>query len=259
GRGDGLGGISDPVVKASALGAFQAEFDLRLNTEVLDVVRQGDEVEARFVSKEGEETTARYDYVLMAAGRRPSLQGLQLEKTSAVLDDKGMPAFDASTLRVDGTPIFLAGDVNGVRPLQHEASNDGYLAGGNAARFPDIKSGKHWAPLSIVFTDPTIAHAGAYFRELPKNAVVGKVDFENQGRSRIILKNRGKLRVYAEARTGRFLGAEMVGPAAEHIGHLLAWAVQVELTVHQMVEMPFYHPAIEEGVRTALREAASQV
>ena len=46
----------------------------------------------------------------------------------------------------------------------------------------------------------------------------------------------------------------MIGPAVEHIGHLLAWAKQQDLTVSHMLEMPFYHPVIEEGVRTALRE-----
>ena len=71
-----------------------------------------------------------------------------------------------------------------------------------------------------------------------------------------MLKNRGMLHVYADIVTGRFLGAEMVGPGAEHIGHLLAWAVQQELTVARMLEMPFYHPVIEEGLRTALRDAA---
>src|SRR5690606_15535711 len=89
GRGEGLGGITDPVVRAAALGAFQAEFDLRLNTEVLEVARRGDEVEARFASKEGEETTGRYDYVLVATGRPPMLEGLQLRNTSAKLNEKG--------------------------------------------------------------------------------------------------------------------------------------------------------------------------
>src|SRR3546814_7124426 len=71
-----------------------------------------------------------------------------------------------------------------------------------------------------------------------------------------MLKNRGKLRVYVHKDGGRFLGAEMAGPGMEHIAHLLAWAVQQELTVTQMLEMPFYHPVVEEGLRTALREAA---
>ncbi len=92
-----------------------------------------------------------------------------------------------------------------------------------------------------------------------RNIIIGEVSFENQGRSRVMLKNKGMLRVYADALTGRFLGAEMVGPRAEHIGHLLAWAHQSNMTISDMLAMPFYHPVIEEGLRTALRDACSQL
>ena len=68
-----------------------------------------------------------------------------------------------------------------------------------------------------------------------------------------MLQNQGVLRVYAEYDSGRFLGAEMIGPRAEHMGHLLAWACQARMTVDQMLDMPFYHPVVEEGARTALR------
>ena len=69
----------------------------------------------------------------------------------------------------------------------------------------------------------------------------------------MMLKNKGLLQVYGDAATGAFLGAEMFGPRAEHIGHLLAWAPQNRMTVSKMLEMPFYHPVVEEGLRTALR------
>ena len=67
-------------------------------------------------------------------------------------------------------------------------------------------------------------------------------------------RNQGALHVYGEVGSGRFLGAEMLGPAAEHIGHLLAWSAQRGDTVQQMLDSPFYHPVIEEGLRTALRQ-----
>jgi dihydrolipoamide dehydrogenase len=88
----------------------------------------------------------------------------------------------------------------------------------------------------------------------PGTFVTGQVSFEDQGRSRIMLKNKGLLNVYADPATGRFLGAEMLAPAAEHLAHLLAWALQNKMTVAQLLEMPFYHPVIEEGLRTALRD-----
>ena len=76
---------------------------------------------------------------------------------------------------------------------------------------------------------------------------------------RVMLRNRGHLRVYADPSNGRFLGAEMVGPDAEHIGHLLSWALQAGMTVAQMLDMPFYHPVVEEGLRTALRDLDSKL
>jgi dihydrolipoamide dehydrogenase len=65
--------------------------------------------------------------------------------------------------------------------------------------------------------------------------------------------------VYADIRTGLFLGAEMLGPSAEHMAHLLAWVVQQELTINTILEMPFYHPVVEEDLRTALRDAAAKL
>ena len=50
------------------------------------------------------------------------------------------------------------------------------------------------------------------------------------------------------------MGAEMFGPAAEHIAHLLAWSIEQRMNVAEMLTMPFYHPVIEEGVRTALKD-----
>ena len=74
-----------------------------------------------------------------------------------------------------------------------------------------------------------------------------------------MLQNRGHLRVYADAYSGEFLGAEMAGPRAEHIGHLLAWAHQTGQSIQTMLQMPFYHPVIEEGLRTALRDANAKL
>ena len=150
-------------------------------------------------------------------------------------------------------------------PLLHEAADQGKIAGDNAGRFDDAVPGLRRTSISVVFSDPQIAMVGASYRQLEQKYgncqcfATGEVSFEDQGRSRVMLKNKGMLRVYAEQGTGLFLGAEMFGPAAEHIAHLLSWAVQSKMTVAQMLDMPFYHPVIEEGVRTALRDLNAQL
>ncbi len=80
---------------------------------------------------------------------------------------------------------------------------------------------------------------GSTWQELKHRQIVtGRVSFENQGRSRVMLKNKGLLHVYADANTGRFLGAEMIGPSAEHLAHLLAWSHQSGHTIDDMLAMP---------------------
>ncbi|MFN7145798.1 MAG: dihydrolipoyl dehydrogenase, partial [Myxococcota bacterium] len=72
-------------------------------------------------------------------------------------------------------------------------------------------------------------------------------------------QNRGRLHVYAERGTGRLLGAEMIAPRGENLSHSLAWVHQQGLTIAQILDLPFYHPVVEEGLRTALRDALVQL
>ena len=261
GKSGTIGPLTDPAVKASALAAFREEMPLHPNVEVrLRRVEAG--VEATFDDEDGVSRVETFAYALVAAGRKPNLAGLGLENAGLELDARGAPVFDRTTLQCKGgqSAVFIAGDANDDVPLLHEASDEGRIAGENAARFPNVAAGLRRSLLSITFTEPQIAIAGATLASLSESdVVVGEVSFVDQGRSRVMLQNRGLGHVYADRATGRFLGAELVGPRVEHLGHLLAWAHQQGLTVGEMLSMPFYHPVVEEGLRTALRDAASKI
>jgi dihydrolipoamide dehydrogenase len=260
GRGGQVGPLTDPAVMESATQAFSKEFYLDANAKVHSIVRVDDGVSIEYDDHDGDKRVTTVDYVIAATGRAPNVSGLGLENTTLPLDEKGVPEFNAETLRIGRSSVFIAGDVNNDRPVLHEAADEGTIAGDNAGRYPDVKPGLRSSPLGIVFSDPQIAMVGSTFSELSqRGVVVGAVSFADQGRSRVMLKNQGLLRVYADPDNGRFLGAEMFGPRAEHLGHLLAWAHQSRMTIGQMLEMPFYHPVIEEGLRTALRNAHKQL
>jgi dihydrolipoamide dehydrogenase len=255
GRGGRLGPISDPVVREAALKAFSAEFPLDPDAHVSRVARVADKVEIDYVGPDGAARTDRFEYVLAATGREPNVDKLGLDALGIRRSKRGVPLFDPQTLQVPGTSIYIAGDAADDVPLLHEAADEGRIAGENAARHPNARPGARRARLAAVFTDPQIAIVGGGFAAVANRPhVVGEVSFESQGRSRVMLRNRGHLRVYADPSTGLFLGAEMAGPDAEHIGHLLAWALQNAMTVDEMLAMPFYHPVVEEGLRTALRD-----
>ncbi|MEI8254087.1 MAG: dihydrolipoyl dehydrogenase [Deltaproteobacteria bacterium] len=258
---DGLvGPVTDPVVRAAAARAFEAEFPALFDASVTSVRPHADGVAVTWVL-DGEARTETFAHVLVATGRRPNVSGIGLEHAGIDLDARGLPRFDARTMQVGRAPVFIAGDATNDRPLLHEAADEGRIAGENAARFPDVRAGERRSFLAITFTDPQIAIVCATWAELSRRGelIAGEVSFVDQGRSRVMRRNHGAARVYADARTGRFLGAEMAGPSAEHIGHTLAWAHQQGLTVDQMLAMPFYHPVVEEGIRTALRDASARL
>lgn len=260
GVGGAVGPLSDPAIRDYARQALSADFYLDPDAKILEMDKDGEQARIRYLNLDGEEVEERFDYVLAATGRAPNVKGLGLENTSLQLDAHGVPVFDPETLLCVGAPVFIAGDANNILPLLHEAADEGKTAGDNAARYPDVQPGLRRSSIAVVFSDPQMMMVGRRFADLPPGSfVTGEVSFEDQGRSRVMGINKGLLHVYADAATGRFLGAEMIGPRAENLAHLLAWSHQQGLTIAQMLEMPFYHPVIEEGLRTALRDAAARL
>ena len=249
--------LSDMKIKNYAENIFKKEFPIDTKTKLFGLKREDDKIKINFFDKVNEiEKEEKFDYVLAATGRSPNIKGLGLENTTLKLDSNGIPLFDPHTMQCGDSSIFIAGDVNNSLQVLHEAADEGRIAGENAGLFPKIKRGARKSPLTIVFCDPQIAIVGKSWQELKtqENVVIGKISFEGQGRSRVILKNKGLMHIYADKYSGRFLGSEFIGPHAEHLAHLLSWAHQQKMTIPEMLDMPFYHPVIEEGLRTALRD-----
>jgi dihydrolipoamide dehydrogenase len=257
---ESVGPLTDPEVARIARRALAAELDLRLRTEMLAATPEPAGLRLRWRDPDGAEREERFARVLVAAGRRPNLAGLDLAATGLPLGRGGRPEADRRTAQCGDAPIFLAGDVADHAALLHEAADEGRIAGANAMRWPAVRPHARRTPLGIAFTDPQMALVGTHHAELPEGGhAIGAVSFETQGRARVMARNRGLLRLYARTGDGALIGAEIFGPAAEHMAHLLAWAVQQGLTAPQALTMPFYHPVLEEGLRTALRDLAEQL
>ncbi len=255
GKFNDLGPLTDPKMKAEALRVLSGELNLHTEHELREVRVVDGALEVRFVDAFGKEHRETFDRALVAAGTRPNLERLDLDRAGISLEENGIPRFDPYTLRVEETNVFLAGDVNGWRPVLHEAAEEGRIAGENAARYPSVMTRPRNVSLSIVFTDPQIAIVGKPWSEMEcEEDRVGEVDFGDQGRSRVMAENRGRARIYGERVSGLLEGAEMFGPAVEHLAHLIAWSIRKRLSVSEALSMPFYHPVVEEGLRTALHD-----
>ena len=257
---EALGRFSDPKLIAETEKVLGAQLTLHLRSEVHSVQKIDDAFHIQWTDLNGNAHERSFERVLNATGRRPNIKGLDLEKAAIPLDAHGQPISNPRTLQCGDAPIFVAGDASGHRPLLHEASDEGRIAGSNALRFPDVQAFIRKTSLEIAFTFPQMAIVGKRWSELDHDAVaVGEVSLVNQGRARVMGLNQGLLRLYATKVDCQLVGAELFGPRAEHMAHLLAWAVQQNLRVPDLLTMPVYHPVLEEGLRTGLRDLSKNL
>lgn len=252
--GKEIGGLTDPKLQNYVAEKFSQEMTMHFNgANIIGVNSNG------LLQIEADNKIYEVAKALIAVGRRANIDSLGIEKLNIKVNKFGIPEVNPHTMKLKEAPhIFLPGDVNADRPLLHEAADEGRIAGYNAVN--DEQCFKRRIPLGITFSEPNIATVGMRFAELTEkniSFVTGTVSFEGQGRSIVKLKEQGLLHIYAQKDSGEILGAEIHAPEGEHLAHLLAWAISMKLTVFEALKMPFYHPVIEEGLRTALREAAT--
>jgi dihydrolipoamide dehydrogenase len=248
-QGDAVAALKDSHVAEALHAILEHELPIKLGVETKAVL-DGDGVRLSWSGKDSGEQ--RFDCLLVATGRPPRLKGLGLETTGLDLDDHGSPDYAPDTMQCGEAPIFLAGDADHDRPVLHEASSEGTIAGRNAACFPDVTSAERMVPFAIMFTEPSVAVIGVVPKDGEADIVVGTASYTDQGRAKVMACNAGLVRFYADAADGKLTGATMAGPGVEHSAHLIAWAIQSGWTATQTLALPFYHPTFEEGLKPAL-------
>lgn len=256
-----IGPLRDPAIQQCVQRVFQdstAEdamaWHLQVNIKKAQI-GLNNTIEMEWLDADGETHKQSFSNVLLAAGRTPQLAELGLDKAGVALNERGLPTdWHPRTTRCGDTAVFIAGDANHYRSVLHEAADEGRAAGQNAARYPQVSALVRRTPLAIVFSHPQMATVGARFTDLNADEIeIGTVSYGNQGRARVQNEHAGQVNLYAQRSSCILVGAELFCPGAEHLAHLLAWAVQQQLRVDELLSMPFYHPVLEESLRTALR------
>ncbi len=198
--------------------------------------------------------TMKVDRLIIAAGRKPNIEGLDLVKAGVKFDDRGRIVFD-HTLRVKGTRCFLAGDVTNLMQFTHTAHAEGIRAGENAARL--AKGGKSFSQVDlrvvpyVIFVYPELACVGQTAEALVANGVkfsVYKFPIGALGRAVIERKRSGIIKVFVEKGTDRILGATMLGERAGEVIHELALAMQVDIPFSIVQGMIHAYPTMSEAI-----------
>lgn len=260
GRSPVLAKIADPEVARAAHQYFAQHLPMALGSSHIEVQATADGVRMQAGALQHQA-----QYLLAALGRTPRIAGLDLAKAGVQLDEKERLQLLPGQLRCAGSMVFVAGDAAPGAALMHGAGHEGALAAQQAlqalgdAQWQDLSLRLRTTPMAIVFSDPDVAEVGLRYDQLPADAVVATVHGKDSGRSKLMHAPHHLLRVYAQRSTGLLLGASLLCTGGEHLAHALAWAVQRGDKVDQMLELPYYHPSMEEMIDTAMRQLRRQV
>lgn len=254
-KGDKLGGLHDNVICQKLHEVMRQDLDLHLNSGV-DLAYNSDKT---LILKTDDGKIAEVDLILMCTGRKPNTQQIGFRKIGVPMCSLEVPHYNRYTMNIPGTSLYMAGDVTDERAVLHEAADEGKRAAIYALGKDDYIKPR-MVPLAIIFTDPNIAVIGESKHAL-RNAdtVTGEASFEDQGRATIKQANEGRIHIYANKSDGKIRGCELMVTEGEHLAHIIALAIESHMSAAEMLDMPFYHPTLEEGMRSALKDILKQV
>lgn len=191
------------------------------------------------------------DKALVSVGRRIVSRGLNLAAAGVIADEKGsIPTNDKMETNVPG--IYAIGDVTGRILLAHVASHQGIVAAINAT---GGEAHMHYdAVPAVIFTQPEISTVGMSLEEAQAagyTAAVGKFPFQALGKAIAAMETDGFAQIITDKKTGRILGAQVVGHNAGSLVAEIAVAIANEIPVEGLVDTIHAHPTLPEAVMEA--------
>ncbi len=182
--------------------------------------------------------------ILVATGRRPAVNRLNLEAAGVAVDSRGRLEV-GEDMRIAGHPnLFAAGDVAGQRMVVHHAHIEAGIAAENAVHDGDRKWNKR-SNIQVVFSDPEFAFAGCNPAEAEKEGielVSASAESRDIGKLHLAGDDFGFGEFFADAKTARLICAGLLCQDASNLIHLPAYAIDHEHTMHQLEEAEYYHP-----------------
>ena len=210
---------------------------------------------------DGKKVVRRAAHCFNALGREPATAGLNLAAAGVQTRPNGQVVANRWQ-QTSARHIYAAGDCAGPAEIVHIAIAQGELAARHAFRVRALKPVDFSLLLNVVFTDPQLATIGRLERDLDGAGVrylSASYPFNDHGKSILMEANYGYVKILAEPKRGRILGAEIVGKDAGELIHCFSTALAMRATVHDMLRAPWYHPTLAEIITYPLEEIAGQI
>ncbi len=224
----------------------------KLGTKVTKAAKKGHHVTLTLEPAAGgasEELTV--DVVLVAIGRKPYTEGLGLEKAGVKVSNRGFIEIDGH-FQTNVPGIYAIGDVVGGAMLAHKAEEEGValaeiLAGQHGHVNYDVIPG-------VVYTWPEVASVGKTEEQLKAEGIAykaGKFPFTANGRARSMNETDGFVKILADAKTDRILGAHIIGPSAGDLIAEIVLAMEFGAAAEDVARTCHAHPGLGEAVKEA--------
>ena len=201
--------------------------------------------------KDGNKKDFECDVVLISVGRKPNTNGLNLEKIGVELDEKKRVK-TKENFQTNLKNVYAIGDVIAGPMLAHKAEDEGIAAAENIAG----QSGhvNYDTIPGVVYTTPEVAYIGKTEEQLKKNKIkykIGKFSFMANSRAKAIDDAEGFVKILADEKTDKVLGAHLIGP---HAGELIAEigiAMEFGASSEDIARTCHAHPTFSEAVKEA--------
>ena len=245
----------DDVSKVVKDRAEELGIDFFFGEAASDWEESGDGITVRTENEDGEVSEFGAEKALVAVGRAPVTDTLNLDAVGLETDEDGFLATD-DRARTDVESVFAVGDVAGEPMLAHKGMKEGEVAAEVVAGEPSALD--YQAVPAAVFTDPEIGTVGMTEEEAEEagfSPVVGQMPMQASGRALTLGDTDGFTRVVADDDAGFILGAQVVAPEASELIAEFGLAIEMGATLEDVAATIHTHPTLGETVMEAVENA----
>ena len=249
-RGDHLVPREEPDVSTILEGAFQTQgIDVLLGQQAVRLQADDKCVRLSIRAKDGTSRSIQASHVLIAAGREPNSDMLELDAAGVAVNDTGHVKVNGR-LETNVPGIWAIGDINGEQPFTRVCQEEGRVAFVNAFEHRRLTIRRE-ALGHAVFTDPEIGSVGyteSAARELGIDTAVGLVTFDGIEKARLMGETSGLIKYVVERSSRRVLGCHVVGPNAADLVYDAVLVMRHNGTLDEIGTAVGIFPTLQEGM-----------
>jgi dihydrolipoamide dehydrogenase len=243
--------MMDAQVSKEAAKVFKKQgLDIRLSSLVTGTEVKNDAVTVSYTEK-GESKTETFDRLIVAVGRRPRTKNLFTSDSGVTMDERGF-VFVNDSCATEAPGVWAVGDIVRGPMLAHKGSEEGVMVAERIHGKP-VQLNYECVP-SIIYTHPEIAAVGKTEQELKAEGVdykAGSFPFAAIGRAQASGETDGFVKLLADAKTDRILGAHAIGPSAADLVQQMVITMEFGGSTEDLQLMVFGHPTMSEAVHEA--------